>query len=271
MYASSGTTAHVTDSAVRTASAQNSATLIAPCTGPGRLHATAAAMTAPQTKTPRISTIVVRLSSLPPAAPKATPARAPPRITSAARRAWERSTRCRDLGYQRHAREQRDAAAQGDEQAGHCQQRQGDQRCEQRRGQVVAGAGQVEQAVVAGLDGLAADLDARRLRTAVVACDLRERFGVLLAVRLFLRGERLAARTRRAGAVVALVGSARDGAGEDLAAIAVLVAVGRQVVERLLELGVRVVAVEVVVANAVGQRAGLRGGGQHEQGDHAQH
>src|SRR5215208_1003650 len=227
----------MTERAVRAARAANSPTATAPCTGPGRLQTTAAATTAPPTSTATTSTIVVRVSSLPPAAPKATPAKAAPRITSAARGAWERSTRGRDLGQERHSAEQWDATAQRDEHAGHREQAEGDQRHQQRCGQVVARAGQVEQAVGVGLDGLVTDLHTGRARAAVgVTGDRSQRLGVLAALGLLLGRQWLPVRARVAGTPAALVGPALDGSGEDLAAVAVLVAVRGQAVERLLEL-----------------------------------
>src|SRR5215212_9907582 len=117
----------MTERAVRAARAANSPTATAPCTGPGRLQTTAAATTAPPTSTATTSTIVVRVSSLPPAAPKATPARAPPRITSAARGAWLRSTRRRDLGQEGYPPEQRHAAAQRHQHARDREQAEHDQ------------------------------------------------------------------------------------------------------------------------------------------------
>ena len=96
----------------------------------------------------------------------------------------------------------------------------------------------------------------------------------LLVVRgaagLLVGRQRPAVLAGRARAPAALVGAAVDGAGDDLAAEAVLVAVGRQVVQRVLQLDVRVVLVEVVVAGAVGHRVGLRHGRQRQQRERAQ-
>ena len=72
------------------------------------------------------------------------------------------------------------------------------------------------------------------------------------------------------GTTAALVRAAVDRAGQDLAAVAVLVAVRGEAVERLLQLGVRVAVVQVVVLRAVGQRAGVRGGRQQQQRESAQ-
>src|SRR3954447_23881953 len=101
----------------------------------------AAATIAPPRITSSTSTIVVRDSSLPPAAPKATPARAAPIATSATRGAWARDTRGRDLGQQREAPQRGDPRAQRDERAGQRKRGKRDQRNQQRDGEVVAGAG----------------------------------------------------------------------------------------------------------------------------------
>ena len=73
-----------------------------------------------------------------------------------------------------------------------------------------------------------------------------------------------------ARAVLPLVGSARDGRPDQLAAVGVLVDVARNVVERPLELLVRVGLVELAVVVAVGDRVRLRRRGQRESAEHGQ-
>src|SRR5918992_4096589 len=154
---------------------------MAPCIGPRRPQTMPAATTAPPTSTIKTSTTVVRPSWVPPAAPKATPASAPPRsaaashsgrarssqarlasgLDSASEESGERNTRHGDLGQERDARQRRDALAHGHESTDQGHEGERDERNEQRDGKVVAGAGQVEEAVRAGLHLFVTDFDAR--------------------------------------------------------------------------------------------------------------
>ena len=70
-----------------------------PSMAPERPHRNAAAITAALTATMATSAIVVRVSSVPPSAPKAMPARAPPIISGSALAAAadERDTQSRNL------------------------------------------------------------------------------------------------------------------------------------------------------------------------------
>src|ERR687895_1292855 len=284
MSASSGTIAHVTESAVRAASTANRSTDMAPCIGPRRPQTMPAATTAAPSSTIRTSTTVVRASWVPPAAPKAAPASAPPRRAAAShsgrapprRRArvagglasasesGERNTR--DLGQERDARQRRDAFAHGHESTDQGHEGERDERHEQRYGKVVAGAGQVEESVRAGLHFLAADLGARWALPRV-GRDGGQVLVVLGAGGLLLGGQRAAVRAY-GRTVAALVGSTRDRVREELAAVAVLVEVRGEVVDRLAELAVRPLLVEVAVAAAVAERSGQRAAGQRQQGEH---
>src|SRR5918992_383132 len=138
----------------------------------------AAATAAPPRSTISTSTTVVRPSWVPPAAPKAIPASAPPRSAAASHPGRTRSSQVRgasglgsasesgerntrDLGQKRDARQRGDALAHGHDSTDQGHEGERDERHEQRYGKVVAGAGQVEESVRAGLHFLAADLGTR--------------------------------------------------------------------------------------------------------------
>ena len=75
---------HSTDAAVRSASNANSSSVVVPWIASRRPQRKAAATTAPLTATSRIPVTVVRVSSVPPSAPKAMPVRAAPSISGTA-------------------------------------------------------------------------------------------------------------------------------------------------------------------------------------------
>src|ERR687895_1298255 len=288
MSASSGTIAQVTESAVRAASAANRSTDRAPCIGPRRPQTMPPATTAPPTSTIRTSTTVVPSSWVPPAAPKATPASAPPSsaaashsrrtrpsqarlaggLGSASEESGERNTRRRDLGQERDARHRRDALAHGHESTDQGDEGDRDQGNEQRDGKVVAGAGQVEEAVRARLNLFVADLYARGALLRVGG-DGGQILVVMGASRLLLGRERSAIGSQ-GGAAAALVRAAGDGAGQDLAAVAVLVQIRGEVLDRLAELLVLVVLVEIAVRVAVEDRIRHRGAGQRDEREYGE-
>ena len=248
-----GTTAQVTDRAVSAASAANSATLAAPWSGPGRLQSDRGGDDRRRRRsTASTSTIVVRLELA--AARRHRRRRRRGRRRGLRQRREERGDGARGVGIldmSGRRAEQRDAAAQRDEQAGQRQQRRA------RSARAAAAVGRSLLALARSNRPLSPGLTVSPptstlgvLRVAVVvAGDRRQLLGCPCCARRLLLGDSAAGRSGPwPGAAAALVGSAGDRAGDDLAAVAVLVAVGRQVVERLLELGVRVVLVEVVVA-----------------------
>ena len=108
--------------------------------------------------------------------------------------------------------------------------------------------------------------------------DRLELRGVLRARGLLTRVGRACAADALAGAAaaLALVGAAGDGGADDLLAVAVLGEVGRQVVERLAQVGVRVLPAESAVVVAVvehlprARRRRGRGGKRHECGKQEQ-
>src|SRR5918992_2627063 len=214
----------------------------------------AAATAAPPRSSISPSPPVVVRGGGPPAAPKAIPARAPPRSAAASHSGRARANRVRgasglgsasesgerntrDLGQERDARQRGNALAHGHDSTDHGHEGERDERHEQRYRKVVAGAGQVEEAVRAGLHVLVADLDARGALLRV-GRDRGQILVVLGAGGLLLGGQRAAVRAR-GRAVAALVGSTRDRVREELAAVAVLVEVRGEVVDRLAELAVR--------------------------------
>ena len=205
------------------------------------------------------STIVVRPSSLPPAAPKATPARAPPRTTSATRGAWERSTRCRDLGQERHAGQRRDAAAQRD------QQRRSARAPRARSARASSGMGRSLLALAVSnrpfepgltVSSPTLTLGVLALRAVVAGESPPSSCVVLRPLWPARRGvERPAAGSRRrSGRPPPRSEPLADRAADHLAAVAVLVEVGGQLVERLVQLGVGVVAGRDRCRAAVGHR-----------------
>ena len=100
---------------MRNASSANRSSVVMPWIAPARPQRNAAAITQPLARTIRIPVTDVRVSSVPPSAPKATPTRAAPSISGTALAATleERDTRGRDLGQERNPRQRRHALAHG--------------------------------------------------------------------------------------------------------------------------------------------------------------
>src|SRR5690606_37761183 len=105
-------------------------------------------------RTSRISTYVVRPSWVPPAAPKATPARMAPRISAMALDPL--ATESVDLVQERNPRQIRLAVLDEKEAGTEREQRDRQQGRRERSGKRVLRSCQVEQAVGAGSDRLAA-------------------------------------------------------------------------------------------------------------------
>src|SRR5436190_7248333 len=259
---SSGTIDQVTDSAVRAVSAASAARPAPPLSGPAGLQMATAATPSPPSRTSTSSTAVVLPSSVPPAAPKATPAKAAPSRMVLAARACERDT---GQGYARHRyarkrnpRQRRHATSEGIEPAGRREHPDCDQRQQQRQRQSVGRAGEVEQPVVARRDVLAADVEMRLLAAVGQRVEIRVVFGTGRVLG-GLRGRGPEAARAAAVPAAALAGSARDRARDHRTAIAVLIEVGGQVLLGLLEVRVGVVVVELAVVRAVADhRIGTR-------------
>src|SRR5829696_6139456 len=107
-------------------------TVVVPWTESPRPHRNAAAITTPLTTTSAIPVSVVRVSSVPPSAPKAMPAREAPSISGTALAATleKRDTRGGQLRQERDARQRRDALTERSGAARHREQSEQDQ-CEQ--------------------------------------------------------------------------------------------------------------------------------------------
>src|SRR3954453_19211522 len=118
----------------------------------------ATATTQAPTSTSSSSTTVVRPSSVPPAAPKAIPASAVPRRPALAAETREGDTR------QRQVRQGRKAPSQRHQAPNRTHQPSRDEGKQQRQGQPVGGAGRLEQAVLARLDHLPAQVETRPAR-----------------------------------------------------------------------------------------------------------
>src|SRR5215207_822956 len=238
---------------------------------PERPQRKAAAITAPLARTSKTPVTDVRVSSVPPSAPKATPTRAAPSISGTALAATleERDTRGRDLGQERNPGQRRHSLTHGGQAAGQSEQAEHYQREQKRQRDLVGGTGQVEEAAAVRLQARPADVDRRRVALAVG--DRRE---VALVVRA---GGGLACGIDAADAgtvrAAAPVRPTLDGRGDHVAAVRVLVGVGREVVLRLAQLLVRVLAVELAVPDAVAQNlvgAGGSGRGHGEEGEYAE-
>src|SRR3954449_6998429 len=149
---------------VRTASAESAAPPRSCPVGPQRR---AAATPAAPSRMSTSSTAEVLPSSVPPAAPNATPANAAPSRIVLAARACERDTGQVDppprQPRKRYPRQRGHTATEGEQPAGGRQDADRDQRQEQRQGHAVGRAREVEEPVGARLDVLAADLQLRLL------------------------------------------------------------------------------------------------------------
>src|SRR4051812_11665634 len=208
------------------------------------------------------STAEVLPSSVPPAAPNATPANAAPSRMVLAARARERDTGQVYAPHrqprERDPRQRGHTATEGEQPAHGREQPDRDQRQEQRQRKPVGRAREVEQPVRAGLDGPPADLETRLL----VALGESVEGSLVLVARGDLRalgGGSGAAAARPVVASAALVRSARLGACDDRPAVAVLVEVRGKVLLGLVEVGVGVVVVQVAVVRAVADdRTGTR-------------
>src|SRR5207248_831053 len=205
--------------------------------------------TAEPLRTSPISVHVARAISKPPSAPNAAPART---SATSALTAKEAKRDTSGLGpavaHQQCPRER----------AHHSQRNEREQKGgrELVRPQAVR---RVEEPGRAGYDEVAAHRDSRRLGVGLVV--RRGVEGVQVGGRAGLGSaggdERGIARhrgARRTAAAPALRGARDERAVEDVRAVAVLVDVAREVLERLLELVTRIVTLELAVVVAVGDR-----------------
>src|SRR3954452_1015879 len=179
-----------------------------------------------------------------------------------------------DLRQERDAVDEAgDTAPQHQQAAHHGEQRRRDDAEQQRERHAVVRAGDLEESVLTRRDVLAADAQHRLV--AALAVEGRGDFapgGGRLAPAVprgsgGARGAAVAAASPTAA--LALVDARVQRRSDQLAAVAVLVYVGGEVVLRVLEVGVRVLAVELAVVLAVldhVERARLRDGRQR-QGD----
>src|SRR5829696_5765615 len=147
-------------------------TVVVPWTESPRPHRNAAAITTPLTTTSAIPVSVVRVSSVPPSAPKAMPAREAPSISGTALAATleKRDTEARQLRQDWDSCQRGHALAQGRGAARHREQREQYQRDQQRQRHLVGGAGEVEEPAAVGREARAAHVDGGRVPLAVGEC-----------------------------------------------------------------------------------------------------
>src|SRR3954451_20488669 len=262
------------DRAVIAARAANATTATTPGILSGAARSRAQTTSPAPARVTRISTTEVRPRVVPPAAPKATAANARPRRAVLAAEAWERDTAGERDTRKRDLRERGDALAERVQAAAQSHDRHGDQGQQERQREAVLGAGRVEQPVLAGGERVVTDLDLGLGRGAVD--DLFQVALVLLGGRL--RGSRApGGRAAASGAttpVAAVLAGAADRRSDHVAAVAVLVEVGRELLLGLDQVRVRVLLVELPVLGAVldhalvvgmGDRRGQRA--QRREGD----
>src|SRR5829696_8334174 len=167
--------------------------------------------------TSSIPVTVVRVSSVPPSAPKAMPVRAAPSISGTALAATleKRDTRGGQLRQERDARQRRDALTERSGAARHREQSEQDQCEQQRQWHLDRGAGEIEESAAVGRQARAADVHGGGVPLALGY--RREIARVVRACGGLTR--RIGGPHPGAAGAGAFVGAALDGGGDDRAAV----------------------------------------------------